>query len=82
LKNLVVGINTTLHHYKNIDATMLVFKYKKLSIPMTPLPQEFQTIVKTIPIWYVQNIIPKANIISPNPNPVLGYLGTIAYRLS
>lgn len=49
---------------------------------MTPLPQEFQTIVITIPIWYVQNIIPKANIISPNPKPVLGYLGTIAYRLA
>jgi hypothetical protein len=48
---------------------------------MTPLPQEFQTIVITIPIWYVQNIIPKANIISPNLKPILVYLGTIAYRL-
>lgn len=54
---------------------------KRFPIPMIPLPQEFQTIVITIPIWYVQNIIPKANIISPNPKPILGYLGTIAYIL-
>jgi hypothetical protein len=32
---------------------------EKFPIPMIPLPQEFQTIVITIPNWYVQNITPK-----------------------